>query len=68
MHTPEVTGGVIAFIVLFPRLAGFAVCKKRLVRRGVNGHPDLAGLPVDTVRMASQFMFTAESVGIVVAE
>jgi len=65
MHAPEVTCSVIAFVVPLASLACFAVGEKGLVGRSVDSDPDLARLPVDTIRMASQFMLTPEAVGIV---
>lgn len=65
MHAAEVAGGIVALVVALARLAGFAVCEKRLVRRSVDGHPDLARLAVDAVGVAAQLMLTAEAVGVV---
>lgn len=67
MHAPEVTCSIVAFVISLSRLARFAVCKERLVRRSVDGDPDLSRLFVDTVGMTSQLMLTTEAVGIVSA-
>lgn len=65
MHAPKMACSIVALVILFASLASFAVCKKGLVRRRVDGHPDLACFSVDTVGMTSQLMFTPEAVGIV---
>ena len=65
MHAPEVTCSVIALVIPFTGLACFAIRKKRLVGRGVDGHPHFARLSVDSVRMTAQLMLTAEAVRIV---
>jgi hypothetical protein len=53
VHAPEMTGGVVAFIVPLACLTGFAVREEGLIGRSVDGYPDLARLPVDAVCMSS---------------
>lgn len=56
---------VVALVIPLASLAGLAVCEKRLIWRGVDGHPDLARLPVDAIGMTSQLMLAPEAIGIV---
>lgn len=65
MHPPEVACSIVAFVISFASLACFAICKERLIWGGVDGHPDLPCLFMDTVGMAPQLMLAAEAVGIV---
>jgi hypothetical protein len=65
MHAPEVACSVIAFVISLSSLTCFAIRKEGLVWGCVDGHPNLPRLPVDTIRMTSQLMLTAEAIGIV---
>lgn len=65
MHAAEVAGGIVALVVALARLAGLAVCQKRLVGGRVDGHPHLARLAVDAVGVAAQLMLAAETVRVV---
>ena len=66
MHSTQVTGGIIALVILLASLASLAIRKEALIGRGVDGHPDFAGRPVDAIRVATQFMFTSKPVRIVI--
>lgn len=67
VHSSQMAGGVVTFVIPFPRLASFTIGKEAFIRRGIDGHPDLTGLPVYPVRMSAQLVFTAEAIGIIIA-
>lgn len=52
VHSSQMAGGVVTFVIPFPRLASFTIGKEAFIRRGIDGHPDLTGLPVYPVRMS----------------
>jgi hypothetical protein len=67
VHSTQVAGRVVTFIIPLARGAGLAVGQEAFVWRRVDGDPNLSDLLVDSVSVAAELMFAAEAVGIVVA-
>jgi hypothetical protein len=68
VHSPEVTGGIVALIVPLASLACFAIGKEGLVVRRVERHPDFASLLVDAVCMATQLVLATKAIRVVIAD
>jgi hypothetical protein len=67
VHPTQVTCGVITLVIPLASLASLAVRKEGLVWRRVDSHPNLTRFPMNTVGMATQFMFTAKTVRVIIA-